>query len=160
MADGAPVTALQDGNGNYTGAFSAFPSPTPTDAQITTVFSYIAAPGMGRKGLTDVLSVTRPLIVPVNYKVGIWLFPGWDVTSIMAQLYQQFAALIETQRYLGYSHTLAAVDAALKVSGVFNVQKLSPAADVIIPTNAVAQVNSISLTYAGRAGFGPLPPDS
>lgn len=158
MNDGAPITALQDATGTFTGAFSAFPSPIPTNAQVTSVDSYIKAPGQGRKGLTDVVSVGGPLVVNVDYRIGIWLYPGWDVSSIMQQLFQALAALLESQRYLGFSHTLAAIDGALKVSGVYNVDIANPTKDVVIPTNAVVRVNSVALTYSGRAGFGPLPP--
>ena len=159
MADGTPVTPVQD---STTGArtFTPFPSPTPTDAQVSAVFDYLTAPGMGRKGLTDVVNVRGPKIKDVAYSIRIQLYPGWDQTLSMAQLNQALATLIQNQRYLGYSHTLAAIDAALKVSGVFNVIKDSPSADVIIPTDTVVRVTSVKLDYAGRAGFGPPSPAS
>jgi phage-related baseplate assembly protein len=151
MADGPPVTANPDGT------FTAFPSPVPSDAQVTAVYSYITERGQGRKGLTDVVSVVSPKVVQTDYSIRILVFPGWDQVAIMQQLAIALATLIENQRYIGFSHTLAAIDAVLKVSGVFNVLIDSPAADVIIAQDAAVVVNSITLTYAGRAGIGPLP---
>jgi phage-related baseplate assembly protein len=157
MADGPPIIANSSG-GVYDGTFSAAPSPTPSNDLITEVYEYVIAPGEGRKGLTDVLNVNGPKIRYVDYKIRIILYPGWDVGTTMQQLYPAFAALLESQRYLGFSHTLAAVDAALKVSGVFNVLIDSPAADVIISTDATVVVRSVILSYGGRGGFGPPSP--
>ena len=159
LADGTPITANQR-SGVYDGTFSVTPNPTPSNDIITEVYQYIRAPGMGRKGMTDVISVSGPKIKLVDYKIRILLYPGWDEASTMQGLYPALATLLENQRYLGFSHTLAAIDAALKVSGVFNVLIDSPTADVIISTDTVIVINSISLTYGGRAGFGPLPPSS
>lgn len=158
LADGSPITALQDSSGSYTGQFSAAPDPTPADALITSVFNYISAPGEGRKATTDVLHVNGPKIKYVNYAIRVILYPGWDQTSTMQALYPALAALLESQRYLGFSHTLAAIDAALKVSGVFNVLIDGPSADVIIDTQTIIVVQSVSLSYGGRGGFGPPSP--
>jgi phage-related baseplate assembly protein len=158
MADGPPITALQDGNGNFTGQFSTFPVPTPSNTLITSTYQYITDPFEGRKGLTDVLTVNGPKIVNVNYAIRVLLYPGWDVNATMQGLYPALAALLESQRFLGFSHTRAAIDRALKVSGVFNVLIDSPTADVIIGTDSTIVVQSISLTYGGRGGFGPPSP--
>lgn len=154
MADGTPVTYDVD-----TG-YSPFPSPIPTEAQIVTAIDYIRAPGEGRKGLTDVVNVNGPTVVNVTYDINVWLYPGWDEDSTMSELNTALAALIESQRYLGFSHTIAAIEGALKVSGVFNIQVVSPKADVIIATNQVVVVTSIQLNFAGYSGFGPLAPNS
>lgn len=160
MADGNPITALKDVNGNYNGQFSTYPVPTPSNDLITSVFSYITAPGLGRKGLTDVLSVNGPLIVNINYAIRVILYPGWDVTSTMQGLYPVLAALLESQRFLGFSHMRSAIDGALKTSGVFNILIDSPTKDVVITTNATVVVQSITMTYGGRGGFGPVSPAS
>jgi phage-related baseplate assembly protein len=161
MADGTPITANLESDGvTYDGTFSASPSPTPSNTLITEVFSYITAFGEGRKGLTDVVHVNGAKIKFVDYKIRVLLYPGWDVNSTMQGLYPALAALLESQRYLGFSHTLAAIDAALKVSGVFNVLVDSPTADVIISTDTTIVVNSISLSYGGRGGFGPPSPSA
>lgn len=160
MADGSPVIAIQDSTGKYTGQFSAYPNPTPDPTLITEVFSYITAPGMGRKGLTDVVNVNGPLVQTIDYKIRVILYPGWDVNLTMQALYPALAALLEGQRYLGFSHTRAAIEGVLKVSGVFNVLIDSPTADVIIPTDATIVVQNVSLTYGGVGGFGPPNPAS
>lgn len=160
MADGSPIIALQDGNGEYTGEFSASPVPTPSNTLITSVYSYITASGEGRKGLTDVVSVNGPKIVFVDYKIRVLLYPGWDVGEAMQGLYPALAALLESQRYLGFSHTLAAIDAVLKVSGVFNVLVDSPAHDVLVSTDTTVVVRSVTLSYGGRGGFGPPSPSA
>lgn len=158
MADGSPITAIADSTGKYTGEFTAYPSPTPSSTLVTEVYSYITAPGLGRKGTTDVVSVNGPRVQTVDYKIRVILYPGWDIEASMQGLYPALADLLESQRYLGFSHTRAAIEAALKTSGVFNILIDSPAADVMIPTDATIVVNSISLVYGGRGGFGPPNP--
>jgi phage-related baseplate assembly protein len=169
MANGAPVTALKDANGDYTGTFSAYPSPIPTDAQIASVATYIAEPGQGRKGQTDVVNVNGPNIVNATLSVQFFMFPGWDQGAMMNVLCPALAAMIEGQRYLGYSLTRSAIDAALKVSGVSSVLVSSPPVvsgasdpDVLVPLAANQAINltSISLIFAGYAGIGPLSPAS
>jgi phage-related baseplate assembly protein len=155
MADGTPISYDPIGK-----QFTPAPSPLPTDAQCSEVFSYIAADGMGRKGLTDVISVGGPSVITVPYVIRIQLYPGWEQASIMLQLAIALGKLLESQRYLGFSHTRAAIDGALKVSGVFDIFIDSPSVDVIIPATSVVVVPSVSLTYAGRAGIGPLPPNT
>lgn len=152
MADGTPVTSNGDGT------FTPFPSPIPANGQILTVRDYITAPGMARKGLTDVITVVGPRVVTVNYDIDVFLFPGWDQTLTMKQLYTAIAKLVEKQRYLGFSHTHAAIEAALEVGGVFDVRVNSPAQSVIIAADQVVVVNSIIVRYAGRGGIAPLPP--
>ena len=169
MADGTPVAALQDSFGNYTGQFSAYPSPSPTDAQIASVATYIAEPGMGRKGQTDVVSVNGANIVNAALNISFYLFPGWDRVAMMNALCPALAAMIEGQRYLGYSITRSAIDAALKVSGVSSVVISSPNVvsgssdpDVLVSLTANQAINltSVSLSFAGYAGIGPLSPAS
>lgn len=159
MADGSPITALQT-NGVYNGLFSAAPSPAPSSSLIQSIFQYITADGEGRKATTDVLHVNPPKIKYINYAIRVILYPGWDQDSTMQALYPALAALLESQRYIGFSHTLAAIDAALKVSGVFNVLIDSPTADVIVDTQTTVVVQSVTLSYGGRGGFGPPAPNS
>lgn len=158
MADGSPITALQDSFGNYTGQFSTYPSPIPSNALITSVFNYITAVGEGRKASTDVLHVNAPAVQTITYSIRVILYPGWDQNATMQSLYPALATLLESQRYLGFSHMLSAIDAALKVSGVFNVLIDSPTSDTVINTNTTIVVSSINLIYGGRGGFGPPSP--
>jgi phage-related baseplate assembly protein len=161
MADGSPIIAnfAEDGV-TYDGTFSVYPVPTPSNSLITSVFQYITASGEGRKGLTDVVSVNGPRIVTISYAIRVILYPGWDVNTTMQGLYPVLAALLESQRYLGFSHMLSAIDGALKVSGVFNVIVDSPTKDVVIATDATVVATSVSLSYGGRGGFGPPSPSA
>lgn len=133
---------------------SEFPSPIPTTAQVDAVRTYVGE--KARKGLTDVVSVRVPKLVMVDYVVRYWLFPGWDKSTMDRELWKAFAALLEQQRWLGYSHVQAAVEAALKRSGVFNVIVDSPA-DTIIAEHEIVFVRSVKLIYAGRGGFEAAP---
>lgn len=152
MANGPPVTVGIDGK-----SVTAFPSPVPTIAQIDAVRSYELKDS--RKAMTDVLNIQPAKIVNVNYSVRYWLFPGWAADLLEKQLYTAAAALIEKQRWLGYSHVQAAMEAALKTSGVFNVIVDTPL-DTIVDKNTVVQVQSVKLIYAGRAGFEePIEPN-
>lgn len=143
MADGVPVTVTD-------GKVTSFPSPLPSADQIDAVLAYVNADS--RRGLTDVVMVRAPEVVKVNYKIRYWLYPGWDQAMIEPELMRAMAALIEKQRWLGFSHTQSAVEAALMVSGVFNVIVDSPA-DTMIEPHQVVQVESVTLTFAGRGGF-------
>ncbi|WP_065755199.1 baseplate J/gp47 family protein [Bradyrhizobium paxllaeri] len=146
MADGTPVKANAAKNG-----ITTFPSPTPTIPQIDVVRSYVE--NSSRKALTDVVSVRAPKIVKTNYKIDVWLFPSWDVDLMMPELYVAAAELIEKQRWLGYSHTIDSIDAALKRSGVYKIKVIEPAADVEIDRHEAVQVGQVTIRYAGRGGF-------
>lgn len=148
------VTIMADGNkvelGSDSKSVTAFPSPTPTITQINTVRDYILKES--RKALTDVVTVRAPKIYHVNYKIRYWLFPSWDQKLIEPELYRATAELIEKQRWIGYSHTQAAIEGALMKNGVFNIVVDSPA-DTEITLEDVVVVDSVKLTYAGRSGF-------
>lgn len=146
MADGTPVTANTEKDG-----VTAPPSPTPTTVQIDAVRTYVGS--SSRKGLTDVISVRSPKIVNTQYRINYWLFPGWDRDLIEPALYDAIAKLIEKQRWLGYSHTIDSIDAALKTSGVYKIHVVEPVVDVEIDQHEVITVDSVSIDYMGRAGF-------
>lgn len=155
MADGPAIIA----SGTYDGVdagkmISAYPVPAPPNSQILNTGTYIK--NDSRQGLTDVIRVGPPKVVYVTYDIGIILFPGWDAGLIMPQIAFALAMLLEEQRWLGYSHTRAAIDRALKVGGVFNVVIKSPAADVIVDPTTTVIVNNIKLYYAGRGGLAAL----
>lgn len=155
MADGPPITA----QGSYDGAdagkmITAYPSPAPSNDQVVRTAVYIK--DKSRKGLTDVITVGSPKVVHVRYDVGVVLFPGWDPGLIMPQLAVAMAALLEDQRWLGFSHTRAAIDRALKVGGVFNLLIKLPAADVLVDPTTTVVVDGVKLYYAGRGGLAPL----
>lgn len=144
-----PYDGINAGN-----MITAYPDPTPTPAQQVNTWTYINDDG--RRGLTDVISVGGPKIVNVTYDVGLMLFPGWDEAATMTAAAGALATLLENQRWLGYSHTRSAIDAALMIGGVFDVLVNSPSADVMIDLKSTIVVNSIRLYYAGRGGLAGL----
>jgi phage-related baseplate assembly protein len=154
LADGDPVVA-QLLNGEW--EISDFPNPIPSSAQITAVRDYITL--YSRKPLTDVVQVVAPTVTEVDYVIRYWLFPGWDEDMVREALFTAFAALVERQRYLGYSYTESAIEAALTLPGVSNIRVISPVNphdpddhDVVVPEKGVVQVNSVELTFMGRFG--------
>lgn len=149
------ITIMAEGDevelGSDNASVTTFPDPAPTTTQIDAVRDYIE--DESRKGLTDVVYVRAPHNVYVDYEIRVWFFPGWSSTSLMVQMYEAMAELIEKQRWLGYSHTIAAVQAALMKSGVYNVIVDSPTADVEIERYEVVNVRSVKISYEGRGGF-------
>jgi phage-related baseplate assembly protein len=146
MANGTPVALNGDKNG-----VTAFPTPTPTIQQIDAVRLYVNS--SSRKALTDVVSVRAPKIMHTNYRIQYWLFPSWDKALIEPELYTATAALIEKQRWLGYSHTIDSIEAALKRSGIYKIHVLEPATDIEIDQLEVVVVDSVTLEFMGRGGF-------
>jgi len=145
MADGTEVTVGDNGK-----SITSFPSPIPSNDDLDAVRLYVA--DESRKGLTDVVFVRKPKIINVNYDISIWLFPGWDEKSLMAEIWKKVAALIEKQRWLGYSHMQAAVESACMIAGVYNCKVNSPD-DTVVDQHEVVVVDDVTITYEGRGGF-------
>lgn len=152
MADGDPITLNPQKNG-----ITAFPNPRPSVEQIDAVRQYVLS--NSRKALTDVVTVRGPKVVQVQYKIRYWLFPTWDKAAAELQLWKAIAALLEKQRWIGYSHNQSAMEAALMTAGIFNIIVDSPA-DTTIDITEVVEVTKVTLTYAGRGGFEePIEPN-
>lgn len=150
MKEGTPVTVLDTGEG-----LTSFPDTLPTTQQIDAVQAYIL--DESRKGLTDVVTVRPPRIRHVAYEIDYWLFPSWNEQAMRRQLWAAMAALIEKQRWLGYSHVKAAVDDALMMSGVYNIKVNKPLDDLEIEPFEIVVVDSVKLTFKGRGGFEEAP---
>jgi phage-related baseplate assembly protein len=120
----------------------------PTTDQLLTARAYLLDPS--RKGLTDVLHVLPPVVVPVRYEIDVWLYPGPDETVLLAELYDGLDALIEEQRWLGYDHTITAIHGVFARGGVHRATILSPAADVLVSPRGVVQVTDVKINYRGR----------
>jgi len=123
--------------------------PSPSQSDLLAVRAFIMEES--RLAMTDEISVSPPKIIDTNYVVRVDLFPGPDKDTMMAQLRANIDALIEKQRWLGYDHTRAAIDAALMVSGVHNVSVIEPAEDIMVRNDWFVRVNSVDLQYGGRA---------
>jgi len=121
----------------------------PTANQIEAVYEYIAAPYMGRMGLTDVLNVIRPRVVNAMIDVDVVLFPGVDQASLMAETTAAVGQLIVAINWIGADLTRLALSGALAQSGVYNAIIRQPAADVIVDNTGVVNVQSARIRYIG-----------
>ena len=123
--------------------------PQPTMQQLLDVRAYIM--DQGRKGLTDELTVIAPVVVDLDYHICVWFYPGPEVEPLLTQLRSALEALREKQRWLGYDHTLLAINGALAVEGVHHIEIEEPAEDVFVSPQCVVRVTSITVEYMGRA---------
>jgi phage-related baseplate assembly protein len=123
--------------------------PTPTANQIANVYKYITEPDMARKGLTDVINVVKPKITNTAINVQVWLFPGVDRASLMAEVCAAVLQLIVNLRWIGADLTILALETALGQAGVYNTVILSPAADVIVGVDGCVNITTATLVYMG-----------
>ena len=123
--------------------------PTPTDAQIRNVFTYISEPDMARKGLTDVLSVVKPQLIDTQIDVQVWLFPGVDKATLMGEICQAVGQLVVDLRWIGADLTILALETSLGQAGVYNSKILSPPGDVIVGNNGCVNITQVRLKYMG-----------
>jgi phage-related baseplate assembly protein len=123
-------------------------SMIPTREQIVAVAAYIQS--ASRKGLTDVVNVRAPKVVPTIYDIDVWLYPGPDQSAIEEALRAGLDALIEKQRWLGYDHTHTAIQGVLSVGGVHHAVVKTPATDIVVPPWGVVRVDEVRLTFRGR----------
>lgn len=121
----------------------------PTDAQVSAVYGYIAAPYMGRMGLTDVLSVLKPKVVNATIDADIYLFPAVDVATLMNEIMAAIGNMVVALNWLGADLTLLALEGAMAQAGVYNTVIRAPAADVIVGLDSVINIQSVTLTYKG-----------
>ena len=122
--------------------------PIPSADQILEVYKYMIA--HTRKGLTDELVIARPKVTQLRYDIRIKTFPGYDTIGVMTNVISNLMKLIEQQRWLGYDHTIMAIDGALNsAGGVYNRMIVSPPGDVIVGLDQAVLVTGIDLTWTG-----------
>ena len=114
--------------------------PRPTTAQLLEIRRYIQ--NEARLAMTDVVSVQAPKIVVAEYKIRVTLFPGPDKLEMAAKLKANLEAMVENQRWLGFDHTRLAISGACAITGVKNIEIISPAADVPAPSDWLVQVKN------------------
>lgn len=122
---------------------------TATQQQIAAVYQYIAAPYMGRMGLTDVLSVLPAKVVNTTINADIYLFPSVDPPTLMGEICTAVGNLIVALNWLGADLTMLALEGAFAQAGVYNTVIHSPTADVIVGLDTVINIQSATLTYKG-----------
>jgi phage-related baseplate assembly protein len=146
----APVSTLDPVTKNvYTTIFNS--NPVPSKDQISAVYQYITAPDVARKGLTDVVSVLAPKVINTTINAKVWLYPGVDKPSTMLTTMQSVNQLVASSRWLGADLTMMSLNSALAQSGVYDVNIVSPTADITVDNSGCINVVSSTLTYMGVA---------
>ena len=123
-------------------------SPLPSNDQILEIYKYMIA--HTRKGLTDELIIARPKVQQFRYDIRLKTFPGYDTPGVLTNVTTNLMKLIDQQRWLGYDHTIMAIDGALNnAGGVYNRTITSPPGDVIVGLDGFVRVTGIDLTWTG-----------
>lgn len=122
--------------------------PRPTLARLLAIRAFIMTEY--RKGATDILTVTSPIVKDTKYRARVWFFPPPDRDTLMLNIRIALEALVEKQRWLGADHTRMAIDAALAQEGVHRSIIDEPAADILVSPRGLVRVTDIELTYMGR----------
>lgn len=122
--------------------------PKPTAQQLENVRVYIQS--LARQALTDIIIVQAPTIVETNYRIKVWLYPGIDQTTMMADLRTAVDGLIEQQRWLGGDHMHSAIDGVMGQSGVHHCIIEEPATDLRVRPSGLVRVKAVSLIFMGR----------
>ena len=149
IAGGTPVIASQTGLAGEVKLNTTLNwEPRPTEDQLLAARLYVLA--KNRKALTDMVSIAGPRVVDTKYSIRVWAFPGPDPAGLLANLNAALLALIEKQRWLGYDHTLMAINAAIGQNGVYNAIIDQPAADLLAAPGDIVRVTAVELTYEGR----------
>ncbi len=131
-------------------SFDTDPGPPAvvTNDQILAVYKYIVADT--RKGLTDEIVIARPKMIQTRYDIRLKTFPGYDTAGVITNVVTGLMALIEKQRWLGYDHTIMAIDGVLTdAGGVYNRTIVQPAADIVVGNDSVVRVTGIDITWLG-----------
>lgn len=141
---GVLVTVLM-GNGVY----------QPTAAQIsklTLVFrgaqgtNLPASYGNDSIPLTDVVSVAGPKVISVPITAVLTLYPGPETSVVVNASNAALAKLLASQNKLGRSLSRSEIMQALQSTGVFSVNLISPAQDVLINETQVIKPIDVSVT--------------
>jgi phage-related baseplate assembly protein len=122
--------------------------PKPSDEQLVQIRAYIQS--LSRMGLTDVISVNPPKIKEIDYKVGVWLYPGASPDQTITKIQSSLEKLVTDQYWLGHDHTHMAIDAACSMTGVHHVEIIEPAENVFVPMDWIVRVNTVTVTLIGR----------
>lgn len=125
--------------------------PRPTIAQLLKVRARVTDKGIGP--LTDVVVVNAAEVIPVNYRIRIWFFLAADKAASLAAVNAALAELVDAQRYLGFSNTLAAIYTACSQYGISNVIIDEPGGDVMADETQVVIVKSITVDARDELAF-------
>jgi len=127
------------------------PDPIPSTDQILAVRARCTDKSIGP--LTDVVSVVAAQVISVDYRVRVWFYLGADRAASLAAINAAIAKMIDNQKYLGFSNTLAAVYAACEQYGVSNTIIDEPGGDVMADETQVVLVNSVTIDARDELAF-------
>jgi phage-related baseplate assembly protein len=122
--------------------------PAPDAAMIRAIDLALNAEAV--RPLTDDVVVIAPKIVPTAVKMRLTLYPGPEAATVVTAATAAVNALIERTSYLGYDLKRSALFAAGHQEGVYGVEVIEPAADILLTPRDVCTVTSVEITVAGR----------
>lgn len=101
--------------------------------------------------LCDTVVVESPDVIDYDIEVEITTFEDVDVETVQAEIETALQALADNRAAtLGRDVNLSQIIAASMVSGVFNVEVIAPAADVVVEFNEVAILGTLTVTVTGE----------
>lgn len=100
--------------------------------------------------LTDFVEVQSAVIVDYTIEVELTLYSGPDESVVIAASEARVADYKERSRLLGREISISSIIAAAHVEGVHKASVISPAADVSIALDEIANCTGISITVVGR----------
>ncbi len=102
--------------------------------------------------LCDTVRVEPPLDVPFVVQAQVTVLQAFDSASVLAAAVAGVQTVVDAMRVrLGADVVRSALSAALHVPGVYRVDLLQPAADVVVPEQAWAHCTALDVTLAGAS---------
>lgn len=128
---------------------STAPSGIPTDEQLAAVNSQVQREDV--KVLTDTVIVEKAVGVPIQVHARIKLFRETP-QRVFDELQAGFATRFNSKRALAVDRTRSWLTSQLYADGVYGIELISPAADVIVNNNEFAylDMDNLVIEFAGR----------
>lgn len=145
----ASVTTVEGTGRVYITIMASGDDPMPTIEQIAAVRTYILSEA--RHGITDIVIVGGPTITRTDYRIRVWLYPAVNATVTLAAINAALTALLAKQYWVGYDHSLMAINAACAQPGVHHVVIDEPTKDVNVGDKGLVVVDDVIVTLVGRA---------
>lgn len=98
----------------------------------------------------DDVRVQSVTLAPYSIVAQLWLYPGPDANTILANAQAALNLWLATSTKIGRDVAQSAISAALSVAGVQRVVLQSPGADIPIDDLTVSSCTSIQITVAGN----------
>lgn len=121
---------------------------TPDAALLDAVRAAIMADDV--RVLTDTVEVVPASVVVVDVTADVWLYPETPA-AIYDQLVAALPAAVESTRGLGVDLTRSWLIGQLQQPGVYRVDLVQPAADVVVDADQCVALGRVEITLKGRA---------